>query len=337
MRRTLAAVLCGAIIAACLTPLASAQQSSDEGEIITDVSPSDSACTMETAHRISLQNLARYPQRYVGQCVRTSGVIDGWSIFASVEALYSATDQDAHSDRPSRIGSYPQAAFESLAGNVVFGDVAGVAENCDTFAPSAMMFLGYCHHYGGAFLIISALEPGSPVVRRVGPTERRQIGTLGFAPANWEDRNTIERMASDWIASIENHDLAALARLSGRDLNEANLADENSDEHFMIAAVDSPFVEFRAPREHHQLALFVTKAPGEGRATLTRARRDREAYACICRIDDCTGVWPISVGDAWNEASHPYVCADIYNGSGDGEAAHWYVQSHRSWRTMREP
>jgi hypothetical protein len=187
------------------------------------------------------------------------------------------------------------------------------------------MVLGYCHHYAGAYIVVSQLTATShSLSRRVGDADRRRIGDLGAAPSAWRDLSTVANLAERWLRSIEQGDVGEFARLEGRHAEDMQTANAQSDEHVVFAAPDGPFVQFRGSQSTPQMAIFVRKRAGSEAASLARIREDREAWACFCREADCRGAWPISIHDTANDVVRPFICAHIYDG-GDASTPYWVV------------
>ena len=306
---------------------AAAQQ---EDVIIGDLTP-HADCTPENARAVDMHDVARHPERYSGTCVVANGVVSGWFLFDSVDSLYRRTDDDGQNRAPSgRLGLYPQAASDDLPG-VVQGDVVGVVGTCNALeGPNVIMVLGYCHHYGGAILIVSKITPTSAVMtRRTSERDRQRIGDLAFAPVAWRDLPAITSRAWQWLRAIENGDIAEFARLAHEQPENMRVDDANSEAHAVFSAEDSPFAYLRGSHTTPQLAVFVEKRPGDLVASMAHVTFAREAHACFCRESDCRGRWPISESDAANASQHPYVCADIYHAASP-DSPLWVV-STRVW------
>jgi hypothetical protein len=314
------------------------QGAADRYYAITDVNAAGEECDA-AAPRVDLAALIHDPRLFIGRCVSVSGIVDGWLVYESEDAFYRGADWNAgEGARYNHIGTYPQEATGVLHERVVHADVVGLVSTCEQFDadPNVIMVLGYCHHFVGPFLRVASIhQRSSPLPRLTGDVERVRIGDLGFAPSTWPDRATVERLASEWLHAIETRDLGAYARLAGRDA--LDLAQSWSEDAYVFADRNSPFLQFRRVNAPPQLAIFTRKSAGEPAATLVRAVEDSEGFACFCRLSDCTDRWPIFIRDASNEKDRPYVCADIYNGGEPGGAPEWVVRVSRSSQILTEP
>lgn len=158
-----AAILClGATL-----PAAFAQSTStpppEEDYTITDVKSARDECG-DDAPQTELQDIIREPDRFAGQCVRVSGVVDGWLIYVNRAAYRRRANWNHQSNSPYRhIGTYPQEATEAVSGRGVQIDAIGKVDTCERLDsdPHVFMVLGYCHHFSGPFLRVARIQRAS--------------------------------------------------------------------------------------------------------------------------------------------------------------------------------
>lgn len=328
------------LCAMALVCAAAAQERESRSYVVTDVPSAHDQCD-RSAPRIDLASLIVDPTPYLGRCIRAEGIVSGGLLFTDVDALYLAAQRTWDLDDPPayrHVGTYPQTATSVLGGRIARTEVIAIVRTCSELGgPDVMMVLGYCHHYSGPFLQVARIARRSgAITRRVGEAERVRIGTLGFAPPDWEDRAAVEAVAMQWLRSIQAGDLATFARLAGHD--ELDVTDRDSYEHYVFEARHSAFAQFRGSNVTPQFAMFIYKPPGALAATMEEATTYREAEACFCRIQDCTGRWPISSGDSGNHERRPYICTNIFDASGDDDSERlWVLRTGIDNELMREP
>jgi hypothetical protein len=228
----------------------------------------------------------------------------------------------------------------------------GVAHTCaQVWGPDTITVGGFCHSYlEEAFIDAVSVHGIRPVrlVRRTSDLDRRLYGDLAIMPTDWPKRNEIETLALQWLDAIERGDIATAAELYGMPYDQARAdveAPVNNERvnafQYMFRTVDSPFADFRQPRETPQMSLFVAKERGEVTPRHIEGK-EHWAVACFCRVDNCAGRWPITSLDAQNASTRPFVCATVslmrsYNIDG-GVAGVWReVTPSVEWRTLLEP
>lgn len=302
-------------------------QSAADGQFVSDIHAKP--CV---GRPVQLRDIAHNPSTFEGQCVRTRGIVHGWGLFTNVAAIYDRSERDS----AERVGLYPQGVAEDLNG-AVEADVTGVVGDCGAFrSPDILMVLGYCHHFGGAYLAVTNISPrGGQIARLVGEHNRVRYGDLAFAPPRWSQLPVVRDLAERWRLSVFHHDLAAYARLSGREETSLDPSDRASGEYLLFTATDSPFAFLRGRVSPPETAIFVPKEPGHARADPRRTKEDREALVCFCRTDDCRSLWPISESDARDDPVRPFACIEVYAAFGHPDA--WIVRLHTGGNGLAEP
>lgn len=112
-------------------------------------------------------------------------------------------------------------------------------------------------------------------------------------------------LANRWLADIETGNIADFRTISGRPPSDDMVS-------LAFTATPSPFERFRGNRVQPQAALFVPRDPERA----GNAQYGTVGVSCFCRIDDCTGRWPISTLDTDNTVQRPYVCTTIDRDNG---------------------
>jgi hypothetical protein len=262
---------------------------------------------------VRLESLASNPTRYLGECLRVSGLLIGRTLFTDVDGYYLRGTYESDSFHPGEdrfhIGLYASDALaEKFQTAQAFrAMVIGVAGSCEQLSgPNVMMLMGTCHYAGGAILAVAAasLTP-VPLLRLTGESARIRVGNMQVAPSDWPERAAVTAFANRWLHDIESGDAADYGVVSG--------ADQFSDTSDLVFRdVPSAFESFRGKSIQPQSEIFLTHDnppyyPDELR---------RVAITCFCRAADCSGRWPISTMDTANAPQRPYVCMALYREKG---------------------
>jgi hypothetical protein len=264
-------------------------------------------CSARLAHPVRLESLASNPTRYLGRCLRISGLLIGRTLFTDVDGYYlrGAYESDSFHSGEDRfhIGLYMDdpLAEKIQTAQAFQTTVIGVAGSCEQlWGPNVMMLIGTCHYAGGAILAAASLTP-VPLLRLTGESARIRVGNMHVAPADWPERATVTAFANRWLHDIESGDAADYGIVNGSD-QYPDTAD------LVFHDIPSPFETFRGTSIQPQLEIFLTHdQPPHHPDELHRV-----TISCFCRIADCTGRWPISTMDAANAPQRPYVCMTLY-------------------------
>ena len=131
-------------------------------------------------------------------------------------------------------------------------------------------------------------------MRMRGEANRTTLGTLANVPDDHPVRPNVREAFEAWIEAAQTSEEALLANfLNEEDLAEA-LADEN-DWSSLLTGANSPLRSIDLSSSNRATAYFV-----EREAFSDFMAGDYEyagVTACICRMDDCQGAWPLFEAD----------------------------------------
>jgi hypothetical protein len=316
-------------------------------EFVLVLRPDWKPCPSGVLPRVTVAEVATRPERFKGRCVRVRGVWAGSELYADLDAYHLRPNHfSPYREDPraiaGRIGVYTPpdlvrqraAAYETP----VRADMVGRVGVCEDLVRRAELVSGYCREASGAILAVDDADLVSfRLARLVGERDRRDLGDLAPAPADWAYRARVESLLRDWLAAVAAGDRATLARLHG--LGDELDGARGDDLARAIGIDDRTPGEIRGWRGQHQLAIFLAKPFGAEAADPARSRWDRAAVGCVCREADCTGRWPISWADAAANAARPYICLDLgLKAAGAGkDATPWLVSARVDGRRLVEP
>ena len=279
--------------------------------------PPERACTARTAIPADVRRMAQEPERWLGRCVRVDGYVDYNRFYSDVVGFYRYFATDHQDTRNAGwLGLYPPRRY-GFRGPMRRGSVIGVVHDCDTdharararSPDSIVMMTGFCHYRSGLVLRRVSIRPGARAdfERQTGDERRRNFGdleTTGEAgPVPAEVRGLLDR----FLAAVRAGDEETLRRLAVlRDGDEQDeLARAAADRAFLLGEGSSSLAWLRVAPVPLPVLFFRQRSrrPVQGSGSW---------HACFCRIEDCTGLWPISADDASADPVRPYVCVQAF-------------------------
>ncbi|RYF29976.1 MAG: hypothetical protein EOO23_06200 [Comamonadaceae bacterium] len=172
----------------------------------------------------------------------------------------------------------------------------------------------------GEILIVECWDPlievdtfeftGPPPTRLLGESERVRVGNLSPAATEWPPRVAAKAAFERWMADLRSGEV------------DRGVLAEGSIFPLLRALVTDPYDE---PPSQEPTFFLVSKFPPDPGSSWS-------ALGCVCLIDSCEGIWPISTIDADNNASRPYACLPIR-----GWAERAEVDDVRPWNGLVEP
>jgi hypothetical protein len=289
-------------------------------------------CTARNAERATVHQIATHQQAYNGRCVSVDGVMNGLSLFESVDGVYlQPRDSLDPSSSGFRLGlDNMRRRFSNDFRHVT---VIGRVQDCeeiramvDASRPEGEIgwVSGYCHSYNGAYLWVKQLRhrAGKPFRRQMGSYERADYGNVKPAPADWPHTAFVTTLTSRFLAALRAKNREELADLHFRNAGLEWEEDEQATLRLLLAERRSPFASIRDSTGAPQQVILVERSrlpDYEGGEYYDKD--DYSALVCFCREADCTGRWPIASFDADNLHTRPYACTRIDRwliGSGKG-------------------
>jgi hypothetical protein len=140
------------------TAFAQDEQEPADDTIIINAWSDPESCNIGIATRISFEDLASGDQIETGSCVVVEGIQSDRALFRTSRDARSKKSTSSDRLRGRRIGLY--ANWEAVGDP--FAEprrirVVGLAGDCSTQWPGAMMVMGYCHYTGGPILLVSEM------------------------------------------------------------------------------------------------------------------------------------------------------------------------------------
>jgi hypothetical protein len=279
--------------------------------------PQETACTARVAVPADVRQMAREPERWLGRCVRLDGYVDYNRFYSDVVGFYRYFATDYQDTRNlGWLGLYPARRY-GFQGPMRRGSVFGIVHDCETdharaqarSLDSIVMMTGFCHYRAGLVLRRVSFRPEARAdfERQMGEAERRDFGDLettseaGLPPA--EVRVLFDR----FLAAVRAGDEETLRRLAAlRDGDEQDAPRRAAaDRAFLLGEDGSPLASLRGAPVPPPVVFFRQRShrPPQGSGSW---------HACFCRIEDCTGLWPISAEDATADPVRPYVCVQAF-------------------------
>lgn len=152
--RLVAALAGVATIAATFSASAQTADESPGDEIIMNAWSNTTDCNRAVAKRVAFSVLAADADELLGECVAVEGYWSGRALFGSPRDAGSRLSNTSDRLRGKRIGIYAQ--WESVGeppNRPRRTTFVGIAGQCETQWPGAMMVMGYCHYTGGPILL----------------------------------------------------------------------------------------------------------------------------------------------------------------------------------------
>ena len=281
-------------------------------------------CSALVSEMATVQQIATNPKSFQGHCVMVEGVIQGNTVYDSVDGVYlrprDILDPSSNGARLGldNVGDRWSEEFRhaSIIGRVQDCETVRECVQAATGPNEIVMISGYCHSSNGAYLWIHDLRfrKGPPWERRMGAYGRPGYGDLQPAPADWPHRSRVESLANEFLEAVRSTDRHKLADIHFRNVGLNWEDDEAALIQFVLRDRKSPFVDFRHNdrRPQQQILIERPSLDSDGSALVDDADRDNyAATVCFCREPDCTGRWPIAQLDADNVRTRPYVCTEI--------------------------
>lgn len=266
-------------------------------------------CDPATALRMTTMEIAAAGKTFEGHCVRVSGIGGYDTLFDSVEGVY----RWARAGRPDRSPHtlrfhQPRIGEPSSTARAAHLEVTGRLWSCSLrFAPDASRrFPGVQGCASNPHVLIAdriewAWDRSQSLERLVGDAMKARFGSLVEAPTSWSRLPAARAAAAAFLHAIRSGDWARLATLHGEEHDRPSGHLSRLFTYF-VDNPDSPFQQLRETREV-QTAIFVD---GPSPAAPVSANQGR-ATICFCRTADCTGLWPIRLGDETG-SDRPYAC-----------------------------
>lgn len=292
------------------------------------VTADPSGCTAQRAQRVTVEQIARRPERYYGRCVTVSGPVGTTAIYSGVEGIYLAhRSSTGHTSGPPaslhRIGLYARnnAIRARQTGRPPERmTVTGIVDSCERMEARAdvsrgpddvlpILLGGYCHWTNGPVVSAASFQvnPAVRYERLAGEAARRRYGNIRPAPPNWPHLPELRAFASEFLTALRAGDRAALAALHDTRPDTTHIYD-SAVLAYLLTDATSPFAEIRrGPMP--QMAIFVPTAPQS--FAVGAPGTEPEGIICFCRTSDCGDRWPIFHGDSENAADKPYACTSV--------------------------
>lgn len=286
-------------------------------------------CDLRRARPADLRTASTDPQAGAGECVKLTGILVGPTFFADLDAysrsgggLPSMADVDAN--RSGVLGLYgSDEVMSNLPDRPVRAVIAGVVGSCEALRGSNAMALGYCHYTDGGYFAVGEMDLGEPFTPRrlASDADRARIGDLQPLPAKDPGAMLAESRMRTWLAALRAGDRRVSLERAGGDPDS-------------VAEVDALFAG-RAWR-------WLRQTPSDIRVQVFQQVDDPGAapvsgdsfmVACVCKLDGCDGLWPITVRDAGLNPARQYACVQTGD-LGDPDPA---VDAVFNGRWLREP
>jgi hypothetical protein len=278
------------------------------------------ACDAERATPVTVSQMARAPERWLGRCVRVSGIVSGNIFYDDVEGVYraEATDADTRANE-GWLGLYASPPEPERRGPFR-ASVAGIVHDCtldyekavaDSNPDDLIMPTGYCHYRGGLVLVDARVRYDRPIrlSRQSSDAARRRFGDLLTVREAGPVPEPAKRLVDQFVAAFEAQDRAGLAALvSAYDGQEP--AGPGLDRWQSFLAGDTG--PFRSLRAHRRIAEPVFFRERLSAADEIDPPVDPHWFACFCTASGCADRWPISSVDTQAELSRPYLCLRAY-------------------------
>lgn len=272
-------------------------------------------CTEDEAIPTTVVEIATDPDRFLDRCVTVTGAVAGVSMYSGREGMYLAfrygTDGNYSAEsRLHRIGIDRQDIRNLRLAFPRQTTVTGRVDSCErrfdrVVAAGGIPFLGgYCHYFSGPTIMVDSYAITERRHERMtGETARARYGNLAFMPDDWPGRPGAEAIVAEFLTALRTGNREKLAEL--HDFDDENNEYQRGVLSDLLTRSHSPFAEARLA-EPSQVAFFVSMA-GDG-SLLSHEGMGSASTVCLCRTNDCTGLWPISLNDANNAPDRPYAC-----------------------------
>ena len=127
-----------------------------DGQVIAGASLSDTVCNAGNARKVSLEQALQSARSAGDACFAIDGFWHADGLFRSRADAGMTWSNLAPALIGRRLGVYGARRIMAIAPKRAGRyTLVGRLRHCDTAWPGATMVLGYCHHTGGPFLILS--------------------------------------------------------------------------------------------------------------------------------------------------------------------------------------
>lgn len=259
-------------------------------------------CRAEEAQQLDVTGFIANPERFIRRCIRVRGIIAFRQFFPDVASMYKA---NMHSK--DVIGIYGSAdslwemrkSVELIAYTYTCDELGKYAErqtdraNREAKAQGrdsvTISFIsGECHYHDGPILLVSHWqETESNPPRLYGAENALRYGDLIPIRDDWEHASEVKNFSREWFDGIRKQDaniLYSAAQSAGISRFQASTAEKithakDSPYASLFGATKAPLIEFfrlkiDAPDNYPDGAFF--------------------AFGCVCRAENCSGMWPIA-------------------------------------------
>lgn len=265
------------------------------------------ACTPATTLRLTIAQAVARRLSLEGRCLEVSGIGTTRRIWASVEDMYLLSPDgraaSGHSLDIERLELSETDPGSSRAGHVT---VVGRFWPCPSRNAATDDVVRQLQCVVPPTLVPERMhftfDFARPVERLVGEEMRARFGSLVEAPADWPYLATARAFADLLPSKLAERDRNWVAQAHGFPawLSEGELF------FYMFGGSDSPFRQVLEAKSPQSIILIDSKpepvgSPGIGRLD------DDEALICYCRTRDCSGLWPIRLGDH-SGTTRPFAC-----------------------------
>ncbi len=286
-------------------------------------------CDLRNASPADARAMGDAPQSAPKRCVKLTGILVGRFFFADLDAYTRAGGgfpdmDDVDAGRAGMLGLYgSDEVMRNLPGQPVHVVIAGVVNSCLALRGSNTMAQGYCHYTDGGYVTVGEMHFGEPFKpqRLSSDADRTRIGDLGLLPADDPRAQLARSRVQTWLEIIQGGDLRRLAEFERRIPVQDDPATYKTSE--------NPY----ASRDWN----WLRKAPLAASVQVFRLLREGDndlLSACICRLDSCDGLWPITHFDAGLNPDRPYACLQVWKLKGDKD---WKTNAEFDARPLREP
>lgn len=276
----------------------------------------DSPCRGRVPDYVALRDLMAQPTTYVGRCIRTHGLVVSRYVYPDLEGLYFNSDQNVG------LYTYDESLGDDLFSYRAWTEITGVVDTCERIHAAAsaeearlqaeneldFVFVGGpCHYYTHlAVLDVFAFArvDGRPL-RLTAAGLPPNLWLLRQADALRPDEVHLSEAIERWFAAVKAQDAARIDELhsgKARPLSASEL-----QYYARMTDPRSPVADLIA-REGPLRVVFFRFVHGVLR-TASWEEVESRLFGCVCKTDDCEGLWPIAPEDTYADIRWPYVCA----------------------------
>jgi len=293
------------------SPATRAENAPAQAEVIA-ARPKADACNPPSTHKATVHDVAVSSDAKVGQCVEVAAVMRGPYLYGGIDGLYGPrTDSIDPSSNGNAVGLDFGGAKDGRTTGYFKVIVTGRIGDCErtrqivrSFGDFAMT-LGYCHSFDGRYLQVTGVKVASQAhwQRQLRSDRHPDYGDLTEAPPNWPYRRQVQDWADRLVDALQLKDSKALLALHTPEPDSPINGDRRALLRLLIRDPASPFVAVGHRPGKPQTTILIDKSYSSDERY--------QSVVCVCRLDDCTGRWPIASFDADNLPSRPYACSRL--------------------------